>query len=330
MTAARRIPVIIDTDVDIDDWMAMLYLLKHPGVDVLGITTTGCGAAHLTPGTRNAQDLLMLTDHPETPVAKGTSAPMIYSNQFPNSIRDGIDILFGLTLPHNPHPLDPRPAVTFLYETLQAAPNPVTILAIGGLTNLGRLLRDHPDVGGKIERIVIMGGAVSVPGNVEVVDNNYLNAVAEWNIFLDVLGAKIVMASEVPKTLVPLDASNFVPLNKAFYNRFAAAATTRAARFVHDALTADISFVMSKDFFFWDPLAAAALVDPTLIRSDLASTPSPVSMALDVLQELDEEQDTSGQLVKVDHGPATEVAMWADADRFYDQFIRILNLPDAE
>lgn len=55
----QKIKVLIDTDVDIDDWMAILYLLKHPSVEVLGITTTGCGAAHLTPGTRNARNLTM-------------------------------------------------------------------------------------------------------------------------------------------------------------------------------------------------------------------------------------------------------------------------------
>jgi len=317
------IRVLIDTDVDIDDWMAILFLMQHPGVRVLGISATGCGAAHLTAGGRNARDLLMLTAAPETPVALGTSAPLIYSNQFPNSIRNGVDDLFGLTLPTNPAPLDRRPAVEFLHQTLRDSPQPVTVLAIGGLTNLGMLLRDYPDVLSKIARLVVMGGAMDVPGNVYDVDSNYLNKVAEWNIFLDPLGAKIVFESGVPMTLVPLDASQFVPIDKAFYNRFAAAATTPAARFVHDALTADLSFVLSNDFFFWDPLAAAILVDPSLAVS--TSPASPQSMYLSVLQALDEEQDTSGQLVRAASGPSVEVAMWADKARFYDQFIATLN-----
>jgi pyrimidine-specific ribonucleoside hydrolase len=65
----RRIPVLIDTDVDIDDWMAILYLSMHPGVELRGITTTGVGASHLTPGTRNALGLLQLTGKPDVPVA---------------------------------------------------------------------------------------------------------------------------------------------------------------------------------------------------------------------------------------------------------------------
>ncbi len=323
----RKRPVLIDTDVDIDDWMAILFLLKHPDVQVLGITTTGCGAAHLTPGARNARNLTMLTAHPDTPVAAGVSAPLIYSNQFPNSIRDGIDSVFGLTLPSNPRPLDPRPAVTFLRDTLLAASSPVTILAIGGGTNLGTLLRDHPEVAPKIERVVVMGGAVAVPGNVYAVDNNYLNKVAEWNIFLDVLGAKLLFGSGVPITLVPLDASRFAPVNMAFYERLCAHRTTRAAAFIFDALTADLDFVKSGDFYFWDPLAAAILVEPGLAAS--SSPRSPQTLRLGVVQTLDEEDDHSGALIPIDHGPGMTVAMWADASAFQDRFLQILNLPDA-
>lgn len=320
-------PILIDTDVDIDDWMAILYLLKHPGAKVIGLTTTGCGAAHLTPGTRNARNLLTLTGDTHIPVAQGTSRPLLYSNQFPNAIRDGLDTVFGLTLPENPVPLDPRPAAQFLYETLMASSEPVTVLAIGGLTNLGTLLRDHPDVVPHIERVVVMGGAVDAPGNIYNVDNNYLNKVAEWNIFLDVLGAKITFESGVPITLVPLDASQFVPLNRAFYERLAGRATTRAARFILDALTEDMAFVLSGDFFFWDPLAAAILMDPSLAHH--TRTPaSPQRLSLEVVQELDEENDSSGQLVRSLAGAPMDVALWADADTFTSHFLDVLNLPD--
>ncbi len=324
---STRVQVLIDTDVDIDDWMAILYLLKHPGVQVIGITTTGCGAAHLTPGTRNARNLPMLTSHPDTAVAAGTSAPLLYSNQFPNSIRDDIDTLFGLSLPTNPKPVDPRPAVVFLRDTLLAASAPVTILAIGGGTNLGTLLRDHPEVKPKIARVVVMGGAIDVPGNVYDVDNNYLNKVAEWNIFLDVLGSKLLFASGVPITLVPLDACQYVPLDLAFYDRVKAHHTSRAATFIYEALTKDIDFVKSGNFYVWDPLAAAILVDPDLAVCS-SPVPSPQVMQLAVAQALDEENDTSGQLIKTQDGPRIEVAMWANASAFYERFLRVINLPD--
>jgi inosine-uridine nucleoside N-ribohydrolase len=312
-----RIPVLIDTDVDIDDWMAILYLSMHPNVDLRGITVTGVGACHLTPGTRNALNLLQLTGKPDVPVAKGTNAPLSYSNVFPTSIRGPIDAVYNVPLPANPNAPVSESAVDFLRATLVASPDPMTILAIGGGTNLGTLLYEHPDVAPKIERIVMMGGAVYVPGNVNVVDADYTNKVAEWNFFLDPLGGQYLFDSGVPVTLIPLDASDKVPLNLPFYDRIQQRHTTPQAAFIYQTLTADIPFVQSGDFFFWDPLAAAVLTDP-----DLASGKT---LKLRVVQELDEEADHSGQLVEDPNGASIDVMLDADADAFYDLFLNVLN-----
>jgi len=312
-----RIPVLIDTDVDIDDWMAILYLSMHPNVDLRGISVTGVGACHLTPGTRNALNLLQLTGKPGVPVAKGTSAPLSYSNVFPTSIRGPIDAVYNVPLPANPNGPVSESAVDFLRATLMESPTPMTILAIGGGTNLGTLLHEHPEVAPKIERIVMMGGAVYVPGNVNVVDPDYTNTVAEWNFFLDPLGGQYMFDSGVKVTLIPLDASDKVPLNLSFYDRIQQRHTTPQAAFIYQTLTADIPFVQSGNFFFWDPLAAAVLTDPTLASGK--------TLKLRVVQELDEEADHSGQLVEDPDGTSIDVMLDADADAFYDLFLDIIN-----
>src|SRR5437667_7421494 len=117
---AKKTKVIIDTDVDIDDWMAMLYLLNHPHIEVLGITVVGTGATHLEPGVRNTLNLVQLAGFPELPVAKGIETPMAYDHQFPASIRDEMDKMFGIKLPNNPN--EPLPsALTFLREQLRTS-----------------------------------------------------------------------------------------------------------------------------------------------------------------------------------------------------------------
>jgi len=312
-----RIPVLIDTDVDIDDWMAILHLSMHPNVDLRGITTTGVGACHLTPGTQNALNLLQLTGKPDVPVAKGTNAPLSYSNVFPTSIRGPIDAVYNVPLPKNPNSPVNESAVDFLRATLNASPTPMTILAIGGGTNLGTLLHTYPDVASKIERIVMMGGAVYVPGNVADVDPDYTNKVAEWNFFLDPLGGQYMFDSGVPTTLIPLDASDFVPLNLPFYDRIQQRHTTPQAAFIYQTLTADIPFVQSGEFFFWDPLAAAVLTDPSLASGK--------TLKLRVVQELDEEADHSGQLVEDPNGASIDVMLDANADAFYDLFLDVIN-----
>jgi pyrimidine-specific ribonucleoside hydrolase len=312
-----KTPVLIDTDVDIDDWMAILYLLLHPEVDVLGLSITGAGAAHLSHGVTNALGLVALAGKPETPVAAGAKAPMLYSNVFPASVRGPIDDTYNVPLPTNPNPPVSESATEFLYATLNAAPEPVTILAIGGGTNLGVLLQQYPDVASKIGHVVMMGGAINVEGNVNVVDADYSNTVAEWNIFLDPLGAKILFEAGVKITLVPLDASNFVPINLPFYDKLQQRHVTPAAAFIYQVMTADIAFVQSGNFFAWDPLAAAILTDDSIgTFSDLK---------ISVVQELDEEDDHSGQLVETTDGAPMRVALKADADKFYADWLDIIN-----
>jgi hypothetical protein len=137
--------VIIDTDADIDDWMATLFLLNHPDIQVEGISVVGTGACHLGPGTQNMLDLLQLAGHPDIPVAMGFDQPIRYKHEFPASVREPVDQVFGIELPHNPNP-PLLSAVDFLYEKLTNTMEKLSILAIGPLTNLGPLLKEHPDI----------------------------------------------------------------------------------------------------------------------------------------------------------------------------------------
>jgi len=76
-------PIIIDTDMSIDDLMAILYLLQRGDVSVKAITVTGTGLAHGAPGTKNALDLLALTGNAEIPIACGRETPLACDHEFP-------------------------------------------------------------------------------------------------------------------------------------------------------------------------------------------------------------------------------------------------------
>ncbi len=305
--------VIIDTDVDIDDWMAMLYLLNHARVEVAGITVVGTGAAHLEPGTRNALNLVQLAGRPDLPVAMGLAKPMEYDHQFPASIRKPVDDLFGIELPNNPNP-PLRDALEFLREQLTTSDEKLTILAIGPLTNLGTLLRDSPELAERIERIYIMGGTIDAPGNVNAADPSIPNIVAEWNIYCDPVAADVVFRSGAPITLIPLDATQHATITTDFYVRLLQHHVTPSADFVYQALTADYDFIASGDFDFWDPLAAAILTE-----GDLGSYNE---LRLSVVNE---NNDRSGQLLIQDDGAATTVCFNVTAPAFEDLFLATLN-----
>ena len=93
-------PFIIDTDMAADDWMAILYLLQRPDVDVRAITVTGAGEAHCQPGVQNALGLTALAGRPQIPVACGRETPLKGDHAFPMDWRKNVDALLGANRQH--------------------------------------------------------------------------------------------------------------------------------------------------------------------------------------------------------------------------------------
>jgi pyrimidine-specific ribonucleoside hydrolase len=259
-------PFIIDTDMALDDWMAILYLLRHPAAAVQAICVSGTGEAHARPGAHNALHLAALAGGPPCTVAAGKPQPLKGSRAFPWLVRFIMDNRFFLPLPRLPAPKQFADAVQTLDNILRAADRPVTILAVGPLTNLGAALQAAPELAGKIEKIVIMGGALDVPGNIQDITPRSPNAHAEWNIYIDPHAANLVFASGAPVVLVPLDVTNQVPLTESFLQRLQQRQEHPAARFVYRGLSRMHGLSRGRGFYFWDPLAAALAVRPELGR----------------------------------------------------------------
>ena len=137
---------------------------------------------------------------------------------------------------------------------------PVTIVALGPLTNLAEALLATPSLADKIARIVIMGGALRVAGNIREVNPRIENSFAEWNIFCDPYAADVVFQSGALITLVPLDATNQAPLGDAFVQRLATGPVTPASQFVLRAIRRIQPLLRGQAFYLWDPLAAAIAV----------------------------------------------------------------------
>ena len=120
---------------------------------------------------------------------------------------------------------------------------------LGPLTNVGEALEAAPGLVMNIEMITVMGGAVQVAGNVGA-SSNIENEGAEWNIYVDPRAAAVVFSSGAPVTLVPLDATNYVPLTMDFYKRLERDRTTSVAEFVYRVLAAREENVRSGRYYF--------------------------------------------------------------------------------
>jgi pyrimidine-specific ribonucleoside hydrolase len=252
--------VVIDTDMGTDDWMAILYLLKRQDVRVRAITVAGTGLAHCSPGVRNALGLLALVGRKGVPVACGRETPLRGARSFPAQWRRDADTMLGLALPKTAGRASRHSAVKVLAAAVHSAPGSVSLIALGPLTNIAEALRE-PALRRKINAVFIMGGAVSVPGNVD-------GSPAEGNFYVDPYAAEVVLRADTPVTLVPLDATNDVPVTRSFYDRLHRTPATRAAKFVYDVLTKQSHLIRSGEYFFWDPLTAAAFTDGSLIATE--------------------------------------------------------------
>jgi purine nucleosidase/pyrimidine-specific ribonucleoside hydrolase len=198
--------VVIDTDPGIDDAVAILFALASAAFEILGITTVA-GNIGLATVTRNAGRILALARRQDIAVIAGAASPLARKGFDTVEIHGG-DGLGGVPFPE-PDPTTPtwEGAPRWMAETLLRHPfGSIDILALGPLTNLARLVREHPAAAGRVGRIVAMGGAVHERGNI--------GPKSEFNIAADPEAAEIVFRSGLPLVLIPLDVTRKVRASK--------------------------------------------------------------------------------------------------------------------
>jgi inosine-uridine nucleoside N-ribohydrolase len=238
-------PILLDCDPGHDDAMALLLALASPEVEVRAVTTVA-GNQTLPKVTANAIRVLDLAGADHIPVAAGADRPLLGRGGKVASDVHGETGLDGPDLPPPSREPESGHAVELLARFLRDGPH--TLVPIGPLTNIALLLALHPELMERIERIVLMGGAIA-EGNV--------TPAAEFNVWVDPEAAARVLNSGLDVTMVGLDVTHRALLTTerverlrseggraaavvadlhAFYSRFHA----RVYRFdgapVHDAL----------------------------------------------------------------------------------------------
>ena len=189
--------VILDCDPGHDDAIALLLALASPEIELLGVTTVH-GNQTLAKTTRNALKLLEFVGRTDVPVAAGADRPFCRP-QFVAEYVHGESGMDGPALPEPTTEPVAQHAVDFIAETVLASAEPVTLVPTGPLTNIGLFLARHPEAAAKVERIVLMGGAIG-EGNV--------TPAAEFNIWCDPEAADRVFMSGLDVTMIGLDVTH--------------------------------------------------------------------------------------------------------------------------
>lgn len=204
--------LILDTDPGIDDALALFLALASPEVQLEAITTVA-GNVSIEHTTRNALTLLELAGRPEIPVARGCAGPLLSAPVEAADVH-GSNGLGGVILPEPQKRPVVQHAVDLLIEKIMAEPGEITLVAVGPLTNLAVALRREPRLAQTVHEVVIMGGALRVPGNI--------TPTAEFNIFVDPHAAHVVLHAGWPIRLVSLDTTTRTLLKRELVEQLAA------------------------------------------------------------------------------------------------------------
>jgi inosine-uridine nucleoside N-ribohydrolase len=303
--ATAKRPVIVDYSPTVSDVGALLYLLSHPDVEVLGITLPVTGEAGCELGFEVTLGILAMLERDGVPVACDPEPPTGAEEWPAEFLAEQGNLSFGLP-DRNGTAADARPAHQLIADVVAASDRPVTLLAVAPLTNVARALANDPQVADQLDRIVIMGGAVDAPGNVFGSD-------AEWNFWIDASAAASVMASGVPITLVPLDATDHVPVPQAWLRSIEAAPQNETITYL--ATLVRLSPAVTSGFFYlWDELAASVASGEEMVTTE--------EMRLIVSQEAG---PSFGSSVRdPDGAPILVATAVADRNAFYHHFLSTL------
>lgn len=248
-------PVLFDTDMGVDDAVALMLALCAKPLNVIGIATVGGNVSAAQAAVNAGRCLGPLRLRTMPPIAQGLDQPE-------PGLADAAHIFGADGLGNSDLP----PAAEWapqsglaLYEDLCAQhAGELTIVAIGPLTNLAAVLDATPDVLSQVARIIIMGGAIFCPGNI--------TPKAEFNVWRDPAAAARVLGSDLPITLVPLDVTRKVVIDESHRARLAAGGTRSG-----QILATMMEFPMAQGidgppgrFVIHDALAVGVLLWPEL------------------------------------------------------------------
>jgi inosine-uridine nucleoside N-ribohydrolase len=313
--------------MDFDDASALAYVCqqhRQGRIDLRAVTVVNDGAGLPGSAIRHARCVLAACGLSDVPIADGSPVGI---NPVPPELAGAVEIvlegaLVGCEASTAPAEIS---APELLIETIRASRERVRVLTTGPLTNLSTALemdvnthlRRGAPIRARIADVVVMGGALRVPGDLFGTGSESFDGTQEFNIWADPRSAQNVFYALNGKVrVVPLDATQYVPVTAAFAARLDAYRSTAEAQLVHAILSQPITqFGISLGaFFWWDPLAAVVT----------AGDEGVVDFERDRIAVV-QDGPAAGRTQSTPHGARLEVGTYADQPAFEDAFLDGLN-----
>ena len=305
-TGSARIPVILDVDTGVDDAMALALAVGLPHIDLLAVTTVA-GNVDVDRAHANTRNVLYALGRSDVPVHRGAQHPLARRHRAASHVhgRDGIG---GASLPESTTGQESVPGPARILALARERPGEIILIAVGPLTNLAIALNVEPRLPELLRRVVVMGGAYHVPGNI--------TPFAEFNIWEDPeAAAQVFGAGFADLTLIGLDVTQQVNLTAAAW-RALGERDDRSPSAEVVWRVGHLSFAEQGNdaFHLHDPLAVAVAADPTLVTTESNT----------VAVTLSGEED--GRTVPSGPGKAL-IARSVDTERFLAMFNGALGVP---
>jgi purine nucleosidase len=280
-----HVPILLDTDPgsDIDDAIALAYLLNQPDCDLLGVTTV---SGDVVERAAIIDVLCRLAGRTDVPIVCGTSNPILNGPGQPicphyESIK------------HLPHSMDRKPnqAVSFLREKIRSRPHEITLLTVGPLTNIALLFLIDPEIPSLLKNIYSMAGAF------------WRNDNHEWNTDCDCSASGIVSRIERPDHYwFGLDVTTQCSLT-----REEVCQKFQGPLLETIMLMANVFFTHSDRITFHDPLAATCVFNQDICK---------------FIQGKVSVEPTNGECSFESGNGSDRVASTVDSSLFFNEFFR--------
>ncbi len=323
--------LLIDTDPGIDDALAILLALASPEARIETVTVVA-GNVPVDLAAANARRILAVAaPTPMPPVIRGAEAPLKRALVTAGHVhgQDGLGNLDRFVEADGrlryPEPASPKPpsmvetrsAAEAILETVDRWGPELTVVALGPLTNLAAAAALDARRLARAGRVVVMGGAVAVPGNV--------TPAAEFNFFVDPEAAAQVLEAGLAVELIPLDVTRRVVLAQAVLTEgLRRCPDNRIARFILDFTLHGFAFGAAEEgsgIVLHDPLAMAVALDPSLVTFEPMSVEVECEGKLTRGLSLADRRGIPSHRKRV---PSCRVAMDVDADAVLRLFLERL------
>lgn len=226
--------VIIDTDCAIDDFRAICLLLSRPEITIDAILVSD-GSLPPEEGFRKVRDLLHVAGHTDIKIATASQNDFVIPpwREFNRSIKWGE--------PPDNFNFEPVSATECLTNILENSSDPVVLMCMGPLTNAAALVRNHPDLAKKLERIFWYNESLNpLTGFNAMCDTSAVRYLLNADIRMDVISNLGMPGARFDQSLVKVAENSETDLSQLLYAVFSQKPVQRLLNENHFALCDDL------------------------------------------------------------------------------------------